>query len=698
MADQNNKPAPYTFVPVVTSATAGQKRIFYAVSHDGVLGSQDYLSGELSCTLEALSPLLVGQKRYKASQIDDIGGGFEQQVFDKEKGILEPMLLATKGKSGIENKRVIISGTSLKGMLRHNLGAILGAPMERVGEQYFSYRPNLYISAGNNLRYQMYPAIVLEGNQQEKTLQILLVERDGLINRGQPTENDKALTYAHGIDGAGKMAEIAGKPIRNMNRTISISRKEKYRRLTIPQEIVQQYLDTNNQLADTLYGHLSRPPYTNHPDKNDLAEKIRSHNQSIFEKFRLIYVEVELKDEKPIRAVSFGHHFRYRWRYTDTIRTVQSQQNAINTLRSQVSPLVGEGIQADSAKLSGARLLFGYAVDQSSGSGTAGLGEGNFSRLAGRISMNSAVEHIQSDAIPLRERFIQRSDADHQSDHLSTFNIPLKILGTPKASAVEHYLVQDQVNRRGLSEYTVTYGDLPGVLASGSALSGRKFYRHQPMAANNHTLFELTENQQDKQATLARFISKPGSQFRFTLRFKDLRLWELGAVMVALRPEILVERRNLLTAEYQKIIDKAVRLKRPADNGPIFALKLGYGRPLGLGSVQIAIDQIRQLDNNSPLLEPVKDTWIGQAIQAFLKQLKDSKLPLLDWLAVVLYAGRGEASYPTAPDNKGNQEIFNYHTQIRRQHAKIRRLQNNTNRGEPLDQRVKPGYPDFPFK
>src|SRR5690606_39205524 len=37
---------------------------------------------------------------------------------------------------------VVTPGDSLKGLLRHELGALLGAPMERVAERSYSYRPN----------------------------------------------------------------------------------------------------------------------------------------------------------------------------------------------------------------------------------------------------------------------------------------------------------------------------------------------------------------------------------------------------------------------------------------------------------------------------------------------------------------------------------------------------------------------------
>ncbi|WP_074202671.1 RAMP superfamily CRISPR-associated protein [Nitrosomonas cryotolerans] len=96
------------------------------VWHDGSSGG-DLLSGEILCTLKALTPLLPGNARYKVDEADQTK--LRQWRFgnlDKEKQISEPLLL--------EDGRVVIAGSALKGMIRHSLSALLSAPMERVNE------------------------------------------------------------------------------------------------------------------------------------------------------------------------------------------------------------------------------------------------------------------------------------------------------------------------------------------------------------------------------------------------------------------------------------------------------------------------------------------------------------------------------------------------------------------------------------
>jgi hypothetical protein len=84
------------------------------------------------------TPLLPGNDRYKIKESDRgrlAGWGFPDLPDDKQ--IAEPLRL--------EDGRVVIPGSALKGMLRHSLGAMLSAPMERVGERRYTYRPNLQV-------------------------------------------------------------------------------------------------------------------------------------------------------------------------------------------------------------------------------------------------------------------------------------------------------------------------------------------------------------------------------------------------------------------------------------------------------------------------------------------------------------------------------------------------------------------------
>ena len=67
----------------------------------------------------------------------------------------------------------------------------------------------------------------------------------------------------------------------------------------------------------------------------------------------------------------------------------------------------------------------------------------------------------------------------------------------------------------------------------------------------------------------------------------------------------------------------------PSDNQPLLAVKLGHGRPLSLGSVQVAVDTIRRLrfdEHAYPTTEDHagKDAVRAVLVRAFAKHLVDS--------------------------------------------------------------------------
>ncbi|MFO0946280.1 MAG: hypothetical protein U1D30_10085 [Planctomycetota bacterium] len=127
-------PKPYDFVSLPENLTTSPP-----IWHDGT-SSAGRLSGEIRFELETLTPLLVGWER---GQVGDNESDWPvppnldgvSQLANK-KSVLCP-LRAPWGK-----RPVVIPGDSLKGLLRHELGALLGAPMERVAERSYSYRPN----------------------------------------------------------------------------------------------------------------------------------------------------------------------------------------------------------------------------------------------------------------------------------------------------------------------------------------------------------------------------------------------------------------------------------------------------------------------------------------------------------------------------------------------------------------------------
>jgi len=218
----------------------------------------------------------------------------------------------------------------------------------------------------------------------------------------------------------------------------------------------------------------------------------------------------------------------------------------------------------------------------------------------------------------------------------------------PQASAVEHYLQQKD-------KCLKTYGDLPGVEPSGTPLNGRKFYRHQKNIQQSNFTETNPEKLKSKQCSFAQFISKDGTKFRFTLRFKDLCEWELAAIMLALSPQ----------------------LEKPST-----ANKMGYAKPLGLGSIRINIDEISMLNTATGELEPKDDFDCKSFIQKQLTQNEELKPAALDsWLNVLEYEDSIKADYPRIDG-----EIYSYHTGIRFEYSKKRRSGKamSNNYGKPV--------------
>ena len=657
MPNLPDRPAPYTFVPVVTGEDQTPP-VFDAVFHQGQPDA-DLISGELRCELTALTPLFVGHFQHKIDQRRDIqstnsekivclddswGSGLAGCEVKHTKGFREALFI---GGDKPENSRVVISGTSLKGMLRQNIGAMLGAPMERVQEQYFSYRPNMKWNDKNiQARYQCRMAIVKDVNLATNTLVVDMLPAN---TRQAKFDNDcpdyaKSWRYVGGLDGQAILAKGNSVHSRACVEGNAIEEVE------VAPMVVLQYQMTQSDLANKSCGHVYR--------RKDLDESIRKEASKTIIEYKdlsisqMIYVEWDRQGEK---VVSLGHNFYYRWRFTDSILMKDRIPAQFASERCEVTSPEAESMKEKGGALTGARLLFGYVdgADESASKagGSRKLGivteedkDTDAARLAGRIAINAAVERIEHDQMPsLEQRFITRAGAENMAeDEHHRYTLPLKILGQPKASAVEHYIQQ---NGREMK----TYGDLPGTVGDETAgkLNGRKFYRHQKQAATNQSLFEKNdrENIETDQSGFAQFISKPETKFCFTLRFKDLHSWELGAVMLALAPQLKDEK---------------------------CANKLGHGRPLGLGSVKIELCETWLLNEKGRLEQDGMQP--EERIAEFNEMASEKQLHahIQNWLKVLNYQDSVEAAYPSL-----NGHIYNYHTQIRQEYCVNRRNGSN---------------------
>ena len=478
---------------------------------------------------------------------------------------------------------------------------------------------------------------------------------------------------------------------------------EKTKLLLVPAPIQAQYKDTIKHLSNRNNGHLTG----NHQllrkitgTTDELSQAIK--NAGKMQKEQLIYVEV-IEEPGKYRITSLGHNFRYHWRYADTVRKRWHWNEETNEsepqIRSILQPLAQEKGKCPN-ELSAGRLLFGYVADNED---TANIGEGNFSRLAGRIALNIAVEAVDKPKQNLKtvvsnQKMTATLKKKNQPRFLNEdkgYTVALKELGEPRPSAVEFYLQQD--GERPDRGSLITYGDVADE-DKGGELNGRKFYLHQPAAADlkNKTLYETNDDEvkASNQASLARFVSVPGTQFRFTLNFRDLRLWELGALLITLEPEYLLDNIEQLPNvenlhKVAKVLKKqALEESQNSEQYPLLAHKLGHGRPLGLGSVRIAIDKKFIADSPENISPDSTDTTpeiVAKAQTAFLDKLKKQleqnpqlAIVLKNWLGVHQFRGQVQSAYPEHAPGNEEPQIYEFHTALRQRHARNRQFEKSS--------------------
>jgi len=681
-----NTPIPYGFTAIDPSLSVHDAPLW----RDGS-SPEPRLSGELLITLQALTPLLVGNHQHK---IDDKHSALAPQMLD--------------------DGRVLLGASSLKGMLRAALSSLLQAPMERVAEHHYTYRPNLGFNTKPDPAVEQRAAIVksIEGEGPAATVSLQLLPRecrvifvrdDALRSLNHPrakehiqqvvsgveleqkdrsqrlhaSQNRNAVArlnhhcfmYLGGIDGEGHLARAfrAGSSVYQWVLVPDEDAKN-VKTIKVPDKVLKGYYETQNILGDTQHGHLA----PGHPSVSKLGQpeleatqrSIRQH--ASLQVGQLIYVEVQHgktpSGKDGMRINSMGHHFQYRWGYASSVRRKNRLIDGIGELRPELAPHPEERADPQGApqQLTGSRLLFGYAVDGQDDS-QKDLASGNFKRLAGRISFNTALEVPGNKT--LAERFENAGEP-----------ITLKILGMPRPSAVEFYLKQTALPKK-----LTTYGDSPS--DAGGDLAGRKYYRHQPSASNRPQLYKEgggtpaananTPANTQERGTRVHHLSKAGSEFKTTLRFDSLRPWELGALLAALQPEHL----------------EAALGMNPHPHG--YAHKLGYGKPLGLGSVRLSIDGARwqrnddwqwqqSLSHEAPWKALQHEALVALKARLFENAAHKTDLEtcLKAWLKARRWATQGSAAYPTKEgkkDGKPVMTIYDYHTALRRDHAAARR-------------------------
>jgi CRISPR-associated protein (TIGR03986 family) len=621
---------PYGFVSLPRNLTTSPP-----IWHDGT-STVGHLSGEIRFELETLTPLLVGWER--------------GQVGDNESDWPIPTNLAGVGQ--IANKKsvlcplrapwgkrpVVIPGDSLKGLLRHELGALLGAPMERVADRSYSYRPNsLFPNQQNPLliaRIARVPNDGIEMKSLNDNTQVRVPTKLELLPTNlrydrQRRENANYYRFDDGNGAAYRGGQGAGERLnskRNLHSRLTANPSQTTETATLSQAVQDGYLATIRHLVDLDHGHFSErhPDVPNTVTGDDARSRILEAAKTVvFQPGDLVWIEWDT-EKKCI--VSVGWHYYYRWAYTDSVR---KDADAPRLERHGLFPLDKELEKDGDApmELSLVRRLFGYTGDNE---GSAGIGkkDTDYTQLMGRVFVNSGLE------------VVGENDTDEQRFLGPTF---LKELGMPRPSAVEHYLKQPHHPRSRPSDNAtlVTYGDATGYDAPGE-LAGRKFYLDRKDAQAEDA---SDANKQNDRSTLAIEASKPHRKFRFTVRFRDLDAAELAAILVALCPD-----------QFKGVLG--------GTHSDGYSSKLGYARPLGWGSVRIEAKALLILDeaSDTTTLKPEAD------LKAWVKNNHQKTATQDEWLAIHRRNHPNAADYP-----RKDGQIYTFHTGFRAEHSRNRR-------------------------
>lgn len=703
------------------------------VWHDGSGGSaQELVSGEVRCEIETLTPLLVGWERTTIKEAMQIGGAWSitppddvpeterQQLLRRAALEAHPNAVRRRddtdeqftarvqsvdrardryvferlgqvvrtGESGLAHvsksvsaplrattdvRPVVIPADSLHGHIRHQFSALVGSPMERVAERSYSYRPNMkFPDQVRGRRLEPRLARVTKratsagpgGVQWPYPVEVELLrfaQRSDQFyypNRAQRTVPAGAMSYRGGMGGGVSMPDAAlSEDARKRTIHTGVELKERVRLelagVGIDAVALQGYLRTLTHYFNESSGHFSnRHPQVKQNDavrRDAIGVLQQAARERTFQIDDLVWVEWDTQQQ---RVVSFGWHYYYRWAYIDTVRTQEGKA------RQGLVPQPEE-LQEEQLQLTATRRLFGYAVDEQN-PGVRGIGGGEYPQLLGRLFPNNALEVVkpgEREAV----RFLP-----------PTF---LKELGLPRPSAVEHYLRQD--GRRTDAATLTTYGDADGH-DSGGQLAGRKFYLDRaesyPPAdsADWRAPWEDDSalNRMNERSTLALEVSRAGRRFRFTLRFRDLEPHELASVLLAMAPNQFA---NEVGGKHT--------------DG--YCTKLGYARPLGMGSVRIEAKELWFLKESATVAEggasqsdaprAVASDYATclslarhQDIHAwFANSFKKEKYPAMEqWLELMRCKHPEAGDYPHKDG-----EIFAYHTHLRGAHSQARRME-----------------------
>ncbi|MFZ5821199.1 MAG: TIGR03986 family type III CRISPR-associated RAMP protein, partial [Chloroflexota bacterium] len=237
----------------------------------------------------------------------------------------------------------------------------------------------------------------------------------------------------------------------------------------------------------------------------------------------------------------------------------------------QLSPsqLVAEELTGDTERYDMAESIFGYVPQDKTGR----------KQVASRVSILDAI--MQGNP---KEAVLKQTQ--------------LKILSSPKPTSFQHYLTQTKPN----DPNNLFHYDTP---ITQTTLRGHKFYWHKgPIQPDDYTAVEQGSRDHDSQYSPPIKPIREGQTFTFEIHFENLRPEELGALLW--------------------VLDKA--------GNDQYRLKLGMGKPYGLGSV--AISAAPQLEDCQARYQKLisLEKWHSQTIESAAQKCNEARVAFARWV------------------------------------------------------------------
>lgn len=428
---------------------------FVSYDNQNLLGpssDKELYSGTIECTLKALTPLLIAGATNDKDKDNENNGPKERDFFK------------------LDNGKLVIPGSSLKGMIRTYVEALSRSAISIINDNKVFYRNVTERGDSDYKRLGNFP------KQGEKILGGF-IKQNGSKYKIYPADVHKVEDGERvNPQDRYKTGKFKGK-----ENCYSFKRNSE-EPLDVPAEVWKDFDTQRKDAKNKLWDREER--------------NLRSENGG------KIFYTVDPDDENKIIAIGSARYFRIGYKYKPKVLTL------------------AEGCPARTYKNDFALHLFGCTNQNEA--------------YKGKVSIEPA--------------YFDKSTK--KAEELTC------ILGTPHASDLAHYLCQPNINKPKKNNAR----DLANYNSRESALRGRKFYWHRDPEKNSDN---KTIN--PKVFSLLKPIAKE-SETKFIVHLDKVNITELGAILKVL------------------------------SNKSGHALKLGAGKAVGFGSVQISISKTNIID------------------------------------------------------------------------------------------------------